>query len=105
MSQHDARRLFDEKLEQARSYLDLLRVRTQLFKSEFRDRKDDVLEDLQSKFEVMRGEAGEASDAVKDGATTVSSAFTAAWDAFVHKLRETTDVQDTPGTSAEDDAR
>ena len=88
----------NDGLADARKKLDALRLNAALFKLEARDKKDEILEDLEKRYGVVRERAARAKEATGENVERLQGALRDAWSAFQSRLEETT--TDEPGTSA-----
>jgi ABC-type phosphate transport system auxiliary subunit len=77
-------------LEAARTRLDSLKLNGALLKLEARQRKDEVLADLEKKYATVSERATAAAEATGDKLATAKAALEDAWTAFRARLEETT---------------
>lgn len=80
-----------EQLDKWRTRLDELKLKAHLLKLEYRDKPDEVVEELEGAYDKAKAKFGEWSEAGQAEAAGIGAGFTAAWQAFKDAYKNATD--------------
>ena len=80
-----------EQLDTWRGRLDELKLKAHLLKMEYRDKPDEVVEELEAAYGKAKGKFREWKDAGASEAEGIGAGFSAAWKAFKEAYKNATE--------------